>query len=310
MSRSKSRKSARGGFTLVELLVVIGIIAVLIAVLLPALRKAMESARQIQCLSNMKQIAQATIAYCNDNHGTYPGRAGQGTDSLFVPAPLDYRQYWGWIAWRRMVDPVTHVYYPGTWDQNITYSALAKYLGGKYIDHNPTNSTAIVDYEKANHVNDTLEQIFRCPSDNLGKRLAFLPDNGGRGLYRYSYSMNICYGNKSITYDSAGNMVGLGNLIPHGGTRKANMVALPAQKIMFIDESEASVNNGEYNPTVTLANANDPSKDYSAIAERHDLKNYQNSQDAKGNVAFADGHAEFFSRHDAFMPKYCDPDFK
>jgi prepilin-type processing-associated H-X9-DG protein len=85
---------------------------------------------------------------------------------------------------------------------------------------------------------------------------------------------------------------------------------LSAQKIVYIDESEQSINNGEYNPTVNPSNADSTSADYTAIAERHELKNKRNSQDAKGNVAFADGHAEFFSRHDAFLKQYCDPDWK
>ena len=100
--------------------------------------------------------------------------------------------------------------------------------------------------------------------------------------------MNICFGNKMISYDSNGIMNGLGSHL----ARKLNQVHLPAQKIVYIDESERTVNNGEYNPTVLLNNADDPSKDYTAIAERHELKLKRNSQDARGNVSFADGHAE------------------
>jgi prepilin-type N-terminal cleavage/methylation domain-containing protein len=65
----------RKGFTLVELLVVIGIIALLIAILLPALNRARNQARLVQCAANLRMIGQGIINYAGDNQGNLPLRA-------------------------------------------------------------------------------------------------------------------------------------------------------------------------------------------------------------------------------------------
>lgn len=75
-----SPPATQKGFTLIELLVVIAIIAILAAILFPVFAQAREKARQISCVSNLRQIGLATMQYVQDYDETFPPREDWGSD--------------------------------------------------------------------------------------------------------------------------------------------------------------------------------------------------------------------------------------
>jgi prepilin-type N-terminal cleavage/methylation domain-containing protein/prepilin-type processing-associated H-X9-DG protein len=103
-NRNQTPRRRRDGFTLVELLVVIGILVVLIAILLPALSRARQSALRVACSSNLRQIGVALVAYTSEHRGWYPAPAF-GSAAL----PED------WVHWQ-----------PG---RNVREGTIMHYLG-------------------------------------------------------------------------------------------------------------------------------------------------------------------------------------
>ena len=115
----QSRKHA-GAFTLVELLVVIGIIALLISILMPSLSKARKAAQEVQCESNLRQLGIGGFMYADANKGQLAYDGPDGT------APGSYKTYIG---------PITGNTISGIDDMSLWFNAFPKYATGKsYYD--------------------------------------------------------------------------------------------------------------------------------------------------------------------------------
>src|SRR5437867_7032690 len=118
----------RRGFTLVELLVVIGIIAILIAILMPALNRAREYARRTRCLSNMRQLTMAWMMYVQNSKGKLPGsNTGTPTDRNFhdwvgtgdTEDSLKLGMLWPYVQnWEAYWCPNDRIHYRRTYSMN------------------------------------------------------------------------------------------------------------------------------------------------------------------------------------------------
>gem|GEM_PF-6479492 len=142
-------RRASFAFTLVELLVVIGIIGVLVAILLPTLSSARDRASSVKCLANLKQMGNAIAGYAAENRGQVP---------------------WGdvWDAW----DPKGAEALPGV--TSVRYNTWTSILSG-YMDRKRKEGNSAGVWGGARFGN--VSGVFRCPSvsDDFKQPVTYTP---------------------------------------------------------------------------------------------------------------------------------------
>jgi prepilin-type N-terminal cleavage/methylation domain-containing protein/prepilin-type processing-associated H-X9-DG protein len=268
MNAGRSMRRRRG-FTLVELLVVIGIIAVLISILLPALGAAREQARSVQCLSNMRQWGMAFQMYAGQYDGELAWKSVGGGDGDTAADTIG--------AWNT----------PGLW-----FNCLPPLLGYQsYCDVNDPSTNSMPPGPSAS-------TIFCCPS-----ALTIAP---GASTDIVEGDFFRVYGNDPTSGVIQTRPVRLDYVIQSKlistSTDKNLKLAGPqfmpssAWVLMVekrVNPSELPKTDANYGKTLAYISA-----EHKRFASRHHKM-------TGGNLLFFDGHAEFFNN--AFVNTPCDP---
>jgi prepilin-type N-terminal cleavage/methylation domain-containing protein/prepilin-type processing-associated H-X9-DG protein len=245
----------RSGFTLVELMVVIGIIALLISILLPALSKARQQALSTKCKSNMRQLYQACIFFTNENKGHLPrgAKCGSGGDeSGRAGYPTDLReQTFAWLLEGDGTDNIT------CGRADMDHGCIWKYLGSA----------------------DVRLQVLICPTDQ------------GDDPIRRGGTIVIPLKTRNFSYSLNGRIDDLTPTDP-GATKlwwgyPLTRVIKQTEKIMIIEE--LAPNDG-YGSGIWTAQDDRPSGRHGA--QTRQLTGTVQDNTGSANYVFFDGHVE------------------
>jgi prepilin-type N-terminal cleavage/methylation domain-containing protein len=255
-AREDSPRSAMG-FTLVELLVVIGIIALLISILLPSLNKARETANRVKCASNLRQIGQAILLYCNENYGNYPRGVWQ------LSSGACYASDAGWIQDGGSAGAMTNPF--GT-----TYS-------NQYMATPPTSTVNNVPAALylLLRTEDITSAVFVCPSSGAAA------DQYGGGANTSLNQTNFTNIQANLSYSYANDFPDVTGV---GGGFK--MVAGMEPGFAVAADINPGTTGGSGLDNVLAVTTSSSSQDMR-------LGNSNNHSKDGENVLYADGHVEF-----------------
>ena len=177
------------GFTLVELLVVVSIIALLISILLPSLKSAREQAKTIKCLCHSRGLAQAGLAFSVDHRDRFQLSATEGDEVNGVIAAdpdrtiFDYDTNDEILAWPVALAQTARIAYHHNWDWGARADGPADAWTG----------------EKKSQMADDFELAI-CPADKVQIATPFYPQGADDGLKGVGDPINPYEGGPSTSY--------------------------------------------------------------------------------------------------------------
>ncbi|MBN2506914.1 MAG: prepilin-type N-terminal cleavage/methylation domain-containing protein [Verrucomicrobia bacterium] len=203
----------RNGFSLIELLVVMVVIAIMSALSLVALSSAKEKSRAMMCRSNMRQLAMAFHMYADENSDFLPWPGGE-------PDRANYNPHYQ-ADWCAGGQPAEHIGNPKKWDETFGFHAEAGSVFS-FVMSRPR-----MPYSETNK---EVYSVYRCPSTgDVGEAL------------RVNYAANL--------FMDPGQPFGDGRVGPYGVLKTS--VVDPLQKVLLMNEDPNRLSSPGFAPTPT-----------------------------------------------------------